>query len=506
MLNISFLKKQKVRIFLALLFGSVGTLSFSPFNYWLMAIVSLVGLLSVTLNCTIKQSFFLGLYWGCGLFSTGIGWIYKSIASFGGMPFFINISLVFLLVMYLSLYTGLFSGLLAYFWPSTSYYRLVIAAPVLWQITEFLRASILTGFPWLQFGYTQIDGPLQGIAPLLGVDFITFMLIIISGLIVYSINKRHKVSAIIAISFLFFPWPLSKYYWFTSLPEKAISIAIVQGNIPQKIKWVPNKLGLILQTYLNATIPYIGHVDVIVWPESAIPNDEANQNSFLTMLDKKLRKKNTRLITGILNIQTASKNKKMYNSAIMLGNSEKYSYPAKYRYDKHHLVPFGEFMPLEHILHPIAPFFNVPIFNFTKGNAIQPLIKVYGCNLTIVICYEVIFSQQVRHNFHKNTDFILTISNDAWFDHSIGPWQHLQMARMRALELGRPLLRSTNNGITVIINANGKIVSKIPQFTLRVLHVLVTPTTGITPYARFGVIPLWSLVALLIMFLLIFSI
>jgi len=169
-----------------------------------------------------------------------------------------------------------------------------------------------------------------------------------------------------------------------------------------------------------------------------------------------------------------------------LGKKEPYQYPTAHRYQKHHLVPFGEFTPFESLLEPITELLNIPMSSMKAGDEKQPQLTMKGFKFTTAICYEVILSDLIWENFKPDTDFLLTVSNDAWFGDSIGPKQHLQMAQARALEFGRPLIRSTNNGITAIINEQGRIIKQIPAFTADVLTASLSPTTGLTPYAKWG--------------------
>ncbi len=291
-------------------------------------------------------------------------------------------------------------------------------------------------------------------------------------------------------------WP----HW-THDEGEPVSVALVQGNIPLITTWEPESLWPIMLKYRDLTRPYY-HNELIIWPEAAVPAVEANALDYLYNLDLATHFNNAALITGIVDYQFDSK--RYFNNVIVLGRRDADSEPRYYyghsnRYAKHHLLPIGEFVPLD-FLRPLAPLFNLPMSSFSRGAYRQRNLVANGYRLAPALCYEILFAEQVRANTDAETDFLLTVSNDAWFGHSIGPLQHMQIARMRALELGRPLLRATNTGVTALVDANGKIQNQLPQFVEGVLEGKVQRQRGQTPYNHWGSWPLmlfWSLAILL---------
>ena len=285
--------------------------------------------------------------------------------------------------------------------------------------------------------------------------------------------------------------------WVTLDPSSTTKIALIQGNINQAVKWHPNQRWPTIMKYTDLSREN-WDADIIIWPEAAIPAFEFEIPSFLHNLDSAAKMNNSAIITGILN---QGPEKEFYNSILTLGETPygDYTYDPTLRYHKYHLLPFGEFVPFEKFLRPIAPFFNLPMSSFHRGEYVQPNIIANGKHLTPALCYEIIFSEQVRANVTDDTDFILTLSNDAWFGRSIGPLQHMEIARMRALELGKPLIRSTNNGVTAVTDHKGNILKQLPQFETGVLKTELTSTTGHTPYRTIGTWPLyiWVFLSLL---------
>ncbi len=481
-----------MRPILAAFAGALTTLAFTPYQYWPLAIFSPLILFLLLHKIPVKTAFLCGFAWGIGQFATGISWVHVSIDNFGGLPKTASLALMALLISYLALYPALFAALLNRFFPSGKV-RYLFAIPSLWLASELARGWVFTGLPWLWLGYSQIDSPLASFAPVGGVTLITFVTILTASALAIFIQSRCWQWIALPVAVFMLATGLSTVEWVVPDPDSSTSFALIQGNIAQEKKWLPEERWPSIMKYTDLSRAN-WDADIIIWPEAAIPAIERDITSFLGNLDSAARMNHSALLTGIINFIDGH----YLNSILPLGEvpDGEYNYLSQSRYNKYHLLPFGEFVPFEEILRPIAPLFNLPMSSFSRGDMIQKNVVAKGRHLAPALCYEIIFGDQVRQNITQDTDFILTLSNDAWFGHSIGPLQHMEIARMRALENGKPLIRSTNNGVTAITDYHGKIIAQAPQFETQVLRATISSTTGLTPYTRFGNWPLIGLIAM----------
>ncbi|TWX73240.1 apolipoprotein N-acyltransferase [Colwellia sp. C1TZA3] len=473
---------------LSFILGLALVLCYAPFSYyWLMAILLPTWLYSLqekSARAAAKQGFIFAFGW----FSSGISWVHVSIDQFGGLPLIVSVLLMILLCVYLALFLALACYLAARF-SYQNKLNLWLLLPF-WLLAEFLRGVLLTGFPWLTLGYSQIDGPLAVFAPLIGEKGISALVITISIAMVYILKQRKPylhITLLITISVA--GLVLQNKTW-VSATGKSVNTLMVQGNIKQAMKWSPELTWPTMLTYLDLTRKNYP-ADIIIWPESAITAVEpsAQAQDFLQIAQKSALLNNSAIITGIIDYNINSKN--YYNNLVVLGKKSpndsqgSYQYNNQNRYAKHHLLPIGEFVPFAGWLRPLAAIFNLPMSSFSRGEYVQNNLVANGYHLLPLICFEVAFAEQLSANFSNQTDLLLTVSNDAWFGDSHGPHQHLEIVRMRALEFGRPFLRATNNGITAVIDHQGQILKQIPQFEQVVLSTQVALVTGLTPYARY---------------------
>lgn len=473
---------SKLNSLFLLLSGASLTLAYSPFNWHWLPFIILPLVLKVIWPMAPKRAFYAGLTFGFGWFTAGLSWIYVSIDQYGGLPIYATLLILLLLFLYLSLFPALAFGL----WQKLSHRSIQwrFSLPLIWLGFELLRGWLFTGFPWLSLGYTQTDGVFANLAPLLGESGITVALWLTALSILMAV-KYHRPLLLIVPLVLLTVSNLSYKLQPTWRSTELTSVLLVQGNIQQSLKWQAEQQWPNILRYLDLTRPKFNH-DIVIWPESAVTALEPYAQDVLNTMEQSASVNNSALITGIIDYDRL--NDAFYNSVIVL-DDDTYQYGGENRYQKHHLLPIGEFVPFEDILRPIAPLFNLPMSSFSRGGYQQSNLEANNRKLSMAICYEIAFPQQVRDNTFEDTDFLVTISNDTWFGDSHGPWQHMQISRMRALELQRPLLRATNNGVTAIVDEFGQFIEKAPQFKAATVSAELYPVNGDTWYKQFG---LWG--------------
>jgi len=475
--------------------------AYAPFSLWYLALFIPSIVFYLIQNRAPKYAAKLVGIFAFGWFASGISWVHVSIDQFGGLPLVVSIGLMLILSLYLAMFPAFSAYLAARFSKDKSLNLWLL--PSFWLFAEYLRAVVLTGFPWLSLGYSQIDGPLSVYAPVIGEVGITVLVLLINIClvkIIVAIKRRQVSSFVLPIILLIFITGTGTFFsqsnW-VKLTNKTVKVALVQGNIEQAIKWAPEQEWPTMLKYLDLSRVNFD-ADIIVWPESAIPAIEPAVQDYLTSVNRSALLNNSAIITGIINYNFETK--QYFNSLIVLGkkhldDEQGYFYNHSNRYSKHHLLPIGEFVPFQELLRPIAPLFNLPMSSFSRGDYQQQNLIAKEFSLLPLLCFEIAFPHQLAVNLTKSTDLLLTVSNDAWFGGSHGPHQHMEIARMRALEFGRPLLRATNNGITGVVDHQGNFIARIPQFKEAVLKTEVPLVVGQTPYSQ------WPRLILLLMIL-----
>lgn len=478
---------------IAFLSGLLCTLSFSPFDYWPISYLCVFLLLVVTQTASLKAGTLRYYLFGVGLYASGVSWFFVSIHVHGGA----SILLATFLVSLFALAVALLWALQGFFY--LRFLRLLplgllLGFPAVWVIREWTMSWLFSGFPWLLIGYAQIDTFLVGFAPILGVYGLgALMLVTISAtfLLVSPAaaaivrpawftkisSARFGTTGIFVVLAVWVLGYLFQGYAFTQ-GDREVSVSAVQGNIDQRTKWTRQMVVPILDTYTELTSTEWGR-ELIVWPEAAITLFRQNAFGQVDRLDQIAKKSGSSLILGIPDRDESGG---FQNSAVSLGQGEG-------RYVKRHLVPFGEYVPLEGQLRGVIAFFDLPMSHNQPGPDNQSPMRAGDLVLSLSICYEVVFGDLVRSTA-VDPDVLITISNDTWFGDSIGPWQHLQMVRMRAIENAKYMVRATNNGVTAVIDEKGQIVGVLPQFQPGVLRSDILVLKGITPYARWGNVPI----------------
>lgn len=482
---------------LALLAGAATPLAFAPLGWWPLAILGPAVLFGLWLFADVVGASRRGGAFGAGFFGVGISWVFVSIYYHGYVSLPLSLFLTLLLILVMALFPALLGYLIARFFPPRfekryTRLKLLLVMPAAWVLVEWVRGWFMTGFPWISLGYSQTDTLLAGWAVWLGVFGLSWIVALNAALLVaLLLDRGGRLYYVLALMGLWaLAWPMQKYYW-TEPHGAPVKVALLQGNVAQDVKWSPDNRLSTIKLYTELTRQH-WDADLIVWPESALPAFYHEVEAYLDDLELEARQHDTDLLIGLLSY--GADEQSYYNTMLSLGPG---TGEGRGMYHKNHLVPFTEYLPFKWLLGSVVSFMQVPMSDFSRGGAEQKPLAVAGQRAGISICYEDAFGEEVIRALPEAT-LLVNVSNDAWFDDTWAPPQHLQMARMRALETERPLLRGTNTGITAVIDPKGRIVTRVPQFEIAVATATIQPRTGMTPYAITGN---WSIVTLMLFLL-----
>ena len=463
---------------LALIAGALLVVAFAPFGWYWIAPFPLACLLFLwEKTATPRQAAWTGFSFGVGLFAAGTWWLYISLNILGGLwpPLALLMMLVFVLA--LASFSALAGYVVVRYSHSSSALRWLLLFPASWTLAEWLRGWVLTGFPWMSIGYSQAESPLGAAAPLAGVYGVTWLTALLAGALLTCVagkGRQRMIGASVFLSIIAISAGLHDRLW-TQDTGRDFSVRLVQGAIPQEKKWARDQLEPTLNLYRDLSASE-EPLDLIVWPEAAIPALPYEVEEFLQSLHDEMVARDTQLFAGILTYDI--ENHQFLNTLWALGEEDS-------QYYKRHLVAFGEYFPVPEFVRKLMRLINLPSESISPGAEVQEPLYAKGVPVAPTICYEIAFGAE-QLGFFPEAQLLVNVSNDAWFGDTIAPHQHLQINQFRARETGRYMLRTTNTGITAVIDPAGQVVERIPQFEPGVLNAVVRPHIGETPYTRFG--------------------
>jgi len=458
--------------------GGLTTLAFSPFDLSWLVFITLALVFYYWDKLPTKQAAISGWLFGLGLQCTGVSWIYFSLHVHGSAPAFFAALLIFLLCSYLSIYTALAAYTINRFLPEKPALRLMLFYPASWLLFEWLQGYVMTGFAWMQIGYSQIDFPLSGFAPVLGNHAVSGLVAICAGALALLFKQKQQLNfkqvliIVLPVLVLWLAGGLLKTIEWTHKDGDPLKVSVIQGNIPQKEKWKPHMKKPTLDMYRNLSLAQ-KDVDLIIWPETAVPDYLHRAGSYLGQIRKDMTARDADLLLGIF---VRNEEQRVLNSVLNVKGGV---------YNKRHLVPLGEYIPLRFLIEFFNTYVKIPMSDIASGDEDQPLLTAAGIPLGMSICFEEAFARDVIKDLPE-AKLLVNVSNDAWFEDSHEPHQHQAIARMRALEAGRYMIRATNTGITSFIGPHGELIKQLPQFERGVLTGEVQPLSGATPFVLWG--------------------
>ena len=478
---------------LALGAGATLCLAFAPWDWWWMAAPCVAVLLWLWMDApSPRAAAWLGFCFHAGTFAVGTWWLYVSIHGFGKAPFWLALLLMGALVAIMAAYQAGVGWAVARFLPRTAGWGALFAMPAAWLFVEWWRGWFLSGFPWLSLGYVFTGTPLASLAPVGGVYFLSAIVLTSGGAFVALLRGSNR-TRVAAVAVLLVPWLAAavagRIDW--TRPDGApVRVALLQGAVPQDQKWLEDNADHILDLYRGLHAQALGS-DLIVWPESALPDAANFLARYLGGVWRESRERGSDVLMGVMRIEDVQPDQSeiWHNSVVALGRDDAPAF-----YDKSHLVPFGEYFPVPQFVRDWARLMSLPYSDFIPGAREQPPLTVAGTALSASICYEDAFGSAQLATVRRSK-LLVNVTNDAWFGRSSARYLHLQIARMRASEARRPMLRVANDGVTAVIDERGELVATAPEYEATVLRATVQPRSGDTPYLRTGNWPIVLLCA-----------
>ena len=452
----------------SVLAGAATVLAFAPFGLHPFALLTLALLIHLWMRAPPQRCALLGFAFGAGLFGAGVSWVYVSLHQFGGMaaPLAVFATLVFCAL--LALFPAV-AGWLQARVPASDAARAVLLIPATWVLCEWMLSWIFTGFPWLALGYSAAGWPLQGYAPLGGVYMVSFVIVSAAGMLWLLAGQKPRFLVVLLL--VVGTGEALRHVAWTVPAGAPVPTALLQGNIEQEMKFHPERAPRILETY--ARLAEGTQARLVILPETALPAFlDRIAPAYLARLDAVGKRNEGDLLVGV---PYRTGRDAYYNSALNLGVSPRQIY------HKVHLVPFGEFVPPG--FRWTLDVLSIPLSDFSRGSFDQPPLEVAGQRVAVNICYEDVFGAEIARSLPEAT-LLVNMSNVAWFGDSLAPAQHLQIARLRAIETGRMHLTATNTGITAAIDRDGRVLARLEQFTEGRLEIPAQGYAGATPYVR----------------------
>lgn len=482
-------------LFALFIAGLLLPLAFAPLE-WSLLTIPLLGILFYQWqSASARQAWWQGWAFGTGMFLSGTYWVFISMHEFGAVPVFFAALLTVLFALFLGLFPALAGWFSVRFFTKADAIRLLLIFPSIWVLLEWVRSWFFTGFPWLNLGVSQVGSPLAGYAAIVGEFGLSWLLAMTAASAVFLLQARLKARMILILLLVLVWWggySLKQFSW-TEKTGEPFTVALVQGNVDQTIKWDPEYRTRIISSYLQLTRSH-WDADLIIWPETAISAFFHHVPEVVDSIDQLAREHKTDMLVGIpyRDLKTGE----YFNSVLSLGSHRGFYY-------KRHLVPFGEFIPFQDWLSDFLDFMGLPMSGFSRGSASQLPLQAGGYLAGLTVCYEIIFNSEVIESLPA-ANYLVNVSNNTWFGDSSMPFQQLQMSRLRALETQRYVLSATNNGVSAVVDSQGNIINRSPQFQAHVMTATVQARSGATPFVSYGNYPV--ILVLMLIVLLIFSV